>query len=175
MSDADLGASSDMEDTAPNPDKDWEAEAKKWKTLARKHEQNAKANSGAADKLTELEEAGKSEQQKLSDKLAEAERRARDAELKADRLEVAITKGLDEAQSKRLMTATKRLVGATKEEIEADADDFLPSFMGASAGDQDTKTPPAPTPQQRLKGGGDPTTESVPDIRQIVADIPRGF
>lgn len=52
---------------------DYKAEAEKWKALARKHEGSAKVNSDAAKKLAEIEEAAKSDQQKLTDKLSAAE------------------------------------------------------------------------------------------------------
>jgi hypothetical protein len=41
-------------DTDDGP-KDWEAEASRWKSLARKHEERAKANRVAADRLEQLE------------------------------------------------------------------------------------------------------------------------
>ena len=40
------------------PDKDWQAEASKWKALARKHEKAAKDNADAARRLAEIEESG---------------------------------------------------------------------------------------------------------------------
>lgn len=54
-------------------EKDWKAEADKWKALARKHEANYKQAAPAVQKLQELEDAQKSETQKLSDQLAERE------------------------------------------------------------------------------------------------------
>lgn len=56
-------------DDAPDdqPDKDWQAEASKWKALARKHEQAAKDNADAARRLAEIEESGKTEQEHLAE------------------------------------------------------------------------------------------------------------
>ncbi|MER7833485.1 hypothetical protein [Streptomyces sp. NPDC095602] len=76
-----------------------------------------------AAKARELEDASKSEAEKLAERAAEAERRAAEAELRALRLEVATAKGLTPTQA-------KRLVGATREELEADADDLLATFGG---------------------------------------------
>lgn len=45
-------------------DKDWQAEAEKWKSLSRKNEETAKANATAAKRLEELEHANASEQEK---------------------------------------------------------------------------------------------------------------
>lgn len=65
----------------PSPDKggagtDPVAEAEKWKALARKHEDRAKANANAAKELEELKAAQMSETEKA---VAEAEKRGRTA------------------------------------------------------------------------------------------------
>lgn len=72
-------------------------------------------------KLQEFEDRDKSEAQKLADRAEAAERRASELEVKALRLEVAAEKGLTPAQA-------KRLVGTTREELEADADELLETF-----------------------------------------------
>ena len=90
---------------------DWVAEARKW-------EKQAKANSDAASKLKELEDAQKTEQERLTEKLNATETRAKEAELKAARLEVATEKGLPK-------TSVKFLTGTTPEELEASADELL--------------------------------------------------
>lgn len=54
----------------------------------------------------------------LEDRVAEIERQARESETRAMRAEVANAKGLTPTQA-------KRLVGATREELEADADELL--------------------------------------------------
>lgn len=60
----------------PAPEVDYAAEAEKWKALARKHEERAKANSSAAQKLADIEAANKTEAEKLSDQLKAAQDRA---------------------------------------------------------------------------------------------------
>jgi hypothetical protein len=82
-------------------------------------------------------EADKSE----AEKRAAAEDRAAAAELKAVRLEVAAEKGLTPAQA-------KRLIGATKEELEADADDIIATFPATPA----KPNVPKPDPSQGSKG-----------------------
>lgn len=123
-----------------------------------------KARKDLEERLKAIEDKDKSESEKLSEKAATAEKRAQEAELRATRLEVAYAKGLTPAQA-------KRLVGETKEEFEADADDFLESIKST-----DDKGP-APTgqPKEKLQGGGDPTENPEPDMRKVVAEIPRGF
>lgn len=116
-----------------------------------------------AAKAKELEEAGKTESEKLTEKATAAEQRAADAEARALRLEVAHDKGLTPAQA-------KRLVGATREELEADADELLSSFKS----DEKEKPKPTGRPRERLRGGGDPTEEPEEnDPRKLAERIPR--
>lgn len=125
-----------------------------------------------AAKLDEQEAANKSELEKAQERLAEEERRANEAVARADRLEVVVSKALDEEQAKRVITAAKRLVGTSREELEADADDLLSSF--AKPNDDGPKPTPPGKPSEDLKGGGDPSAPPSPDIRKIVDEIPRG-
>lgn len=134
----------------------------------------AKANSEAANlrkrlkdaeakaaRLDELEAADKSEADKLRDQLAEAQRTAQEAELRAMRSEVAASKGLTAAQAKRLQ-------GSSPEELEADADELLTSF----APPEGTPGPPPQNRQERLRGGSDPTTDTDVDVKSLVESIP---
>lgn len=113
---------------APATGTDLAAEVEKWKALARKHEARAKDNSTAAQRLAEIEEAQKSEAQKLADRLAAAEAKAQAAELKALRADVAAAKGVPAGL----------LTGTTQEELEAAADALI-AFRGEAP-----KLPPAP-------------------------------
>ncbi|MEV2236692.1 hypothetical protein [Micromonospora sp. NPDC049891] len=106
--------------------KDWQAEAEKWKALARKHEDNSKTTRAELDKLKQASDTSKSDMDKVMEKLAAMEQKAADAERRALVTEVAAAKKLTPAQA-------KRLTGATREELEADADDLLSAF--GTAGD----------------------------------------
>ncbi|MDA0302087.1 MAG: isocitrate lyase/phosphoenolpyruvate mutase family protein [Chloroflexi bacterium] len=66
MADDELTPSTD-EPKDDQPDRDWQAEATKWKALARKHEKAASAFSFAAPRLAEIEASGKSEQERLAE------------------------------------------------------------------------------------------------------------
>lgn len=137
----------------PEPDStDWKAEARKWEGLAKK-------NKTAAEKLQELEDAKKTEAQRLSEERDGYKTEAEQARGELLRLRVGLAKGLTEAQA-------KRLVGSTKEELEADADDLLASFNG---GVSPTRTKPT----ERLRGGGEPDQDPEPDLRKIADEIPR--
>ena len=74
-----------------------------------------------AAKAKELEEAGRSDLEKLTARAETAERERSELEGRALRLEVAFEKGLTPAQA-------KRLVGGSREELEADADEILRDF-----------------------------------------------
>lgn len=110
---------------AEQPEQRTDDDAAKWKSLARKHETQAKA---LAKRLEEMETAQMSdleraqrEAQVAAEREAEAAARAEQAELRALRIEVASAKGLTPAQA-------KRLVGSTREELEADADEIVADF-----------------------------------------------
>ncbi|WP_372728965.1 hypothetical protein [Nocardioides sp.] len=111
-----------------------------------------------AKKAQELEEAGRSDLEKLTARAEQAERTASQHEARAQRLEVAFEKGLTPAQA-------KRLVGGTREELEADAEEILRDFPVKDDG--------------RPKGNADlgPRTNAPPanprqaDLMQIEADL----
>lgn len=134
-------------------------EVAKWKAMARKHEQAAKANADAAKRLEQIEADKAKADQTAAEREAAAEQRAAKAEAEALKLSVAFAKGLTPAQA-------KRLVGTSREELEADADDILEHFPvkkddGRPKGDADQgvrTTPPPSNPRQA-------------DLQQIEADL----
>lgn len=125
-----------------------------------------KQTADLAARLKEIEDRDKSDGEKQSERLAAAEKRANDAEARAMRLEIAATKGLTASQA-------KRLVGTTKEELEADADELLADFAPANGGDE-SKPTPGGRPKERLRGGGDPTEEvEETDPRKLAEMVSR--
>lgn len=88
----------------------------------------AKERDALAARLQEFEDRDKSEIQRASERAEAAEKRAADLEVRALRLEVASEQGLTTAQA-------RRLVGETREELEADARDLLETFKSASQDD----------------------------------------
>jgi chromosome segregation ATPase len=115
-----------------------------------------------ASKAKELEDAGRSDLEKLTARAEKAEQERAQVEARALRLEVAFEKGLTPAQA-------KRLVGASREELEADADEILRDF-------------PALKPDGRPKGNADlggrekapPANPKQADLQQIEADLRAG-
>lgn len=83
-----------------------------------KYRVEAKANADKAARLDEIEASKKSELEKLTEDRDTHRRRADAAELNAARNAVALEKGLTISQA-------KRLVGSTREELAADADELL--------------------------------------------------
>jgi hypothetical protein len=147
----------------------------------------AKAQDAREDALTETKEA-KSQATELQEQLdskagvdaqaeitkakaaqtkAETERDA--AVLRADKVEIAAEKGLTPAQA-------KRLVGANREELEADADELVKD-LGIEPGKQDEEgeNEAHTAPKARLRSGGDPnpdaTNNGVVDFEAEAAKI----
>lgn len=155
-------------------EKDWQAEADKWKALARKHETSAKSNADKAKKFDELEESQKSEQQKLADQLEAARAESAKATAAQLRLEVALEKapeGMSVAQIRKL---ARRLTGSTQEELEADAEELFADFAPSDDGKDDKSGPPSRKPKENLRGGNDPDEPpDETDPSKLAALIPR--
>jgi hypothetical protein len=118
-----------------------------------------KALKDAQTRLQELEDRDKSETQKLADRIAQAEKRAADAEANLLRHEVAAAKGVK----------ARWLSGTTREELEAAADEYLADHPPAP-GD----TPPPGRPVEDLRGGGDPDEQPVEtNPRKLAESVPR--
>lgn len=141
------------------------------KALTKKNSENANLRKRLleleplAKKAKELEDAGKSESERLTERATSAEARAATAEEELLRVKVAIDKGLTEKQAGRLR-------GSTREEMEEDADDLLASFAS-----KDTKPPGSRVPnrpKEKLRGGGDPDEPvEETDPKKLAATIPR--
>lgn len=133
---------------APEPVEEFDAERAKAKIAkvnseAKSLRDRLKELEPLAAKVKEQEDAAKSVEERAVERITAAERRAADAEARALRLEVAAEKGLTPNQA-------RRLVGATREELEADAADLLASFPAAPAQEA---TPVNGRPKERLRPG----------------------
>ena len=116
--------------TEPEPT-DWKSESRKW-------EARAKENAAAAQRLTELEEAQKTELQKANDRAAAAEKAAADAAASlADRDRTDAERKLRDQVAADKKVPAALLTGSTKEELEASADELL-AFQSSGI-----PTPPA--------------------------------
>lgn len=104
------------------PETDWKAEARKW-------ESRAKANSEAAQRLAEIEDAAKTNEERLQEQVQELSARNAALELGQLRATVATEKGLDGG-------AARFLAGETREELEESAD-----ALAALVGNQGPRSP----------------------------------
>lgn len=168
MSDQDASntdAPQDGGDQKPEAKPPWGSEddfnpQKAWNLIQNLRGDLDKAKTAQA-RLAEIEDKDKTETQRLSEDRDTHKSRAEKAEAELLRLQVGIDKGLTPAQA-------RRLVGTTKEELVADADDLLESFGGAQQ-----QRPASGRPTERLRGGGEPDTDPEPDLSKIAAEIPR--
>jgi hypothetical protein len=121
-------------------------------------------------KVQEHEDASKSEHEKAAERAAAAETAAKTATTETLRLRIALSKGLTETQA-------KRLVGDTKEELEADADELVASFKpeddnggGGSGGSGVTR------PKENLRTGAAPGAEpEETDPDKLAAQVSRPY
>ncbi len=156
MSDTETETEAQVEQTT-----DLAAEVEKWKALARKNEARAKENSDKAKRLDDLEEAQKSELEKLTARAEAAEAKIAERE-KADAaraLAEEIAKEKSEGRSVPLAASILR--GSTREELEAHADSILALL------------PEKPKAATDGTGGarGDDIDEEEADAKEIAANI----
>ena len=156
----------------------WKVHSKKHEGLWRNHEklwrgagmeptaENLKSLIDSQKRLKAAEDADKSEIQRANEAKAVSDKAAADAQAKLMRLTVAMRKGLTEAQA-------KRLVGASEEELEADAEELLASFgQKNNAGDDGAGKPTRP--KERLRSGAVPDEEpDETDPHKLAASVPR--
>lgn len=191
---ADKGAAGDHDKTKGAPadiDKgggeDLQAELDKWKALARQHETLWKSIGLTRDELPEakalLAKAKEADEKSKTadDRIAALEKKIAEADANATRLEIAAAKGLTPAMA-------RRLVGTTREELEADADELVKFVKPAGVGDEgnrpgasngaagDAGTPAGRArPREALRSGSAPDAEPEEnDPRKLAALIPRG-
>jgi hypothetical protein len=109
-----------------------------------------------AAEFDKAQEASKTELQKAADRAARAEKERDDLKVASLRASVALDKGLTASQA-------KRLVGATKEELEADADELL-ADLGSTKGGQK----PAP---KTLRSGSSGSSEQMTGKEKAAAAL----
>lgn len=137
-------------DAKPRAEKDWEAEAAKWKTLARKHEARTKELAPAAERLRELEDAKKSELEKLQGSYEEALGAASRAQHELWRERAARRHGLDDE-------LIGFLTGESEEELNERAQ-VLAEKLAARVEAAKPKPGPAPDPTRGQSAPGGAST-----------------
>lgn len=135
---------------------DWKAEARKW-------ESRAKSNADAAARLAELEDAQRTDDERLRLQLEEATRSSAEASEHLLRLEVALEKapaGMDPARIRKL---AERLRGSDRDEIAADAAELFAEF------DPPARVGGSTAPVEELRPGALPVSGGSPSIAEQVA------
>lgn len=124
----------------------------------------------AAGQLKQLEDAKKSDEQKLLERVEAAEQRAqaaeqavKQAESDALRARVAASHGLTDAQAKRLQ-------GDTLEELTADAVEVFGEPKKADEPD-DSRPGPGGRPKEKLRPGASNDGDETPDYEGIAEKI----
>ncbi len=133
-----------------------------WKQKSRENEARAKSNAEAATKLQQFEDRDKTEAQRLTDRAEAAEKRAVEIEGRALRLEVAAEKGLTPAQA-------KRLVGTTRDELEADAAELLDTFKPAADSQSEAV---ATSLDLGTRGGAASVTTPAAEFAKFIQSMP---
>lgn len=125
--------------------------------------------------------SSKSEMDTLTERLAAAEKRQAESDLRAMRLEIAAEKGLTKSQAARLQ-------GSTIEELTSDADELIEQFgigkkeekAPAKGEGKDGVQPERETrrPKEKLQSGSSPESEkpvSADDLATQVIKRQRGY
>lgn len=114
-------------------------------------------------RLKEFEDRDKTESTRAIERAEAAERAAAAAEARATRLEIAAEKGLTPAQA-------KRLVGETREELEADADELLETFKPAASNEDDSHESVTESLDLGIRSGSPKKGKSTADLFAAAID-----
>jgi cell division septum initiation protein DivIVA len=136
------------------------------KALEAERRDKRAAEKRAADleaRLKEFEDRDKTESTRAIERAEAAEKAAAAAEARALRLEVASEKGLTPAQA-------KRLVGETREELEADASELLETFKPAASTDDGSHESVTDSLDLGIRGGTPQKGKSTADLFAAAID-----
>lgn len=114
-------------------------------------------------KLKEFEDRDKTESTRAVERAEAAEKALAAAESRALRLEVASEKGLTPAQA-------KRLVGESREELEADASELLETFKPAPSSEDDSHESVTESLDLGNRGGAPKKGKSTADLFAAAID-----
>jgi len=152
-------------------DKDWKAEAEKWKSLSRKNEKAANEHAAARKKY---EDANKSESERLQEERDSHRSRAEKAEAALKRREIAEERAPDHATPKQIAQVAKRMSGDDDDALATDADELFAMWAPTPKDEPPASSKTPSRPQERLRGGAEPDDEPGPtDPRALANLIPR--
>jgi hypothetical protein len=144
-----------------------EQQANYWKAHARKHEDRLKAIDitpeelarlrGSDAEMQKLADASRTDMERIEARATAAEQKAAAMEPELLRLQAAVKAGLPADVSAKLLAASRRIVGGSAEEYEADAVDYFGSTPIQLA-------PPAPPVAPALDQGARQTGKQSPSV-----------
>ena len=159
------------DDDGPEPDGDEESreqfdEARAREALKKKNREaqqlreRVKQLEPLADRARELEEAGKSDLEKLTGERDGLRDRASNAEQRLSRLDVALEAAPEGISVSVLRQVAKRIAGGTAEEMQADAEELFALLAPSKEQARERPGDVVPgRPKERLRGGSDPEDE----------------
>ena len=145
--DTDDGSTDESADESDNVD--WKAKFEAMREQMRKQEARAKENKDAADKLKQLESEGRTDDQKVAEELAEAQKAAAEAQLEVRRYRMAAKYGLTDEQADLYLTDPDE--ERMEEQAKGLSDMVSKKPKRRDLGDGRDRTAPTPT----LKSGAD--------------------
>lgn len=140
------------------------AKIRKANSEAAKLRERLKQLEPLAQKAQELEDASKTEAQRLSETAESHKTRADTAEATLSKLQVALEAAPDGASLAQVKAVAKRVSGATDEERAADAAELY-ELLGVTS-----KPTVKGKPREALRGGGDPDEEPEETDPRKLAD-----
>lgn len=136
---------------------DWKAKSREWEKRAKDNLAQISELRPKADQFAALEEASKSEAQRLVEQAETATRAAETARAEAIRYKAAATYGIGADHFDLLGSGTEEEISARAEKIAA--------LVAIQATTQTPATPPSSRPVEQLRAGATPAgTESEEDV-----------
>jgi multidrug efflux pump subunit AcrA (membrane-fusion protein) len=134
-----------------------------WKSKAREQEARAKSNADAARRLAEIEDAQKTEQQRLADRQAQIERERDDARAEGLRYKAAATHGIGEDYFDLLGSGDAESISARAERVGALLRDNASMKAELEALRAGKPAPSNGRPIEALKPGATPSNPTTED------------
>lgn len=170
--DSDSDGPDNRNDRQQRPDRDTEklqADRDKWKSMARKHENERKQ---LAERLAKYEDANKSELERLTEDRDRTRSEAAQAKAEATALRIAMDRAPEHATLAQVRAVAKRVRGDDDDSLAEDADELFELLAPVPAEPKPSKTPSRP--KERLRGGSEPDEEpETNDPRALAALVPR--
>lgn len=162
---------SETEETKVTPEDDWKAKARKHEDSVKTLRKELRELKPLADKAKQLEEAQKSESEKLNDRASSAEKEATKAKAEAAKLRMAIKYGLSEED-------LDFLGSGDEEEIEERAK-RLSERLKSKTDDEETEDKPEvkrrPVERTKRTGATGRTEADEMDPAKLAAGISRDY